>query len=140
MSGIPYAALRELRGPMADELVDEAGEARGQGANAGPAGAVGAAAGPADCALVAAEAGGRSGSRKPIPREMMSTYGRRIDDLCRWGWSYQQIGKRVGCNISALSRMRSTPTYQPHYALGIALGKLWFEQARVQLEVRRSKG
>lgn len=140
MSGIPYAALRELRGPLADELADEAGEARSEGADAREAGAdEGADDGCADCAVVAAEAGGRSGPRKAIPRDMMSLHGRRIDDLCRWGWSYQQIGKRVGCNISALSRMRSNPAYEPHYGLGIALTKLWIEQARARLEMLRSK-
>lgn len=60
----------------------------------------------------------------------MSVHGRRIDDLCRWGWTYRQIGQRVGCNVSALSRMRSNPTYEPHYWMGLALTRLWIGVAR----------
>lgn len=71
---------------------------------------------------------------------MMSDHGRHVDDLCRWGWTYAEIGKKVGCNISALSRMRSTPTYEPHYWLGISITKLWIAEARAQREMRRSKG
>jgi hypothetical protein len=140
MSGIPVAALRELRGPIADELAEADREESGQGAvRADVAAPPAAAAGAADPALVDAAARSRASPRKEIDRDLMSVHGRRIDDLCRWGWTYLQIGKRVGCNVSALSRMRSNPAYEPHYWLGLALTRLWLDVARARIAMRRSK-
>jgi hypothetical protein len=134
MSGIPNHALRELRGPMADDLADDPGEERGQGTPArAPAAGEAPGAGCGDREVVAAAARGRASPRKEIDRDLMSVHGRRIDDLCRWGWTYLQIGKRVGCNVSALSRMRSNPTYEPHYWMGLALTRLWLDVARARV-------
>lgn len=139
MSAVQHPGMRELLGPMADELAEAdlapgaEGKVRGQRA----AREVGAGGGDAR-AVVAAAPG--SSPRKEIPRDVMSVHGRRIDDLCRWGWSYQMIGKVVQCNISALSRMRSNPAYHPHYLLGLSLTKLWIREARRRREMLRGKG
>ncbi|RPH43238.1 MAG: hypothetical protein EHM87_14335 [Burkholderiales bacterium] len=68
----------------------------------------------------------------------MSLHGRRIDDLCRWGWTYREIGRRVGCTQSALSRMRSNPAYEPHYWMGLALTRLWIDAARKRRDMLRA--
>jgi hypothetical protein len=134
MSGIPNHALRELRGPMADDLADDGNEECSAGASTretAPGKARGT--GGSDREVVAAAARSRASPRKEIDRDLMSVHGRRIDDLCRWGWTYLQIGKRVGCNVSALSRMRSNPTYEPHYWMGLALTRLWLDVARARV-------
>lgn len=139
MSAVQHPGMRELLGPMADELAEED---LAPGADQGvprvaAAGVVVARRG--DAAAVVGSAPGSS-PRKEIPRDVMSVHGRRIDDLCRWGWSYQAIGRSVGCNISALSRMRSNPAYHPHYLLGLSLTKLWIREARRRREMLRGKG
>lgn len=139
MPVVQHPGMRELLGPMADESAEEdlaaGGDRPAQGA--APARVVGE--GGGDAAAVVGAAPGR-GPRKEIPRDVMSVHGRRIDDLCRWGWSYTMIGKVVRCNVSALSRMRSNPAYHPHYLLGLSLTKLWIREGRKRLEMRRNKG
>ena len=138
MAGFSHPSLRVMRGPMADEFADEEDAAGGAVVATRPDSGAGGPGGIAGAVVVAAVA--RVSPRKEIDRDIMSVHGRRIDDLCRWGWSYKMIGVRVGCNMSALSRMRSIPTYEPHYSLGTSLRRLWMDVAKQRVAMLRDKG
>jgi hypothetical protein len=140
MSGIPAGALRELYGPMADAAAEEGEEGGGQPVAGAPVAPSVGPGGGVEPPLVAAARSGpaRPSARRPLDRDLMRIHGRRIEDLCRWGFTYFDIGRVVGCKASALSRMRSNPAYEPHYLLGLSLTKLWLAEARKRQAARRA--